>query len=213
MRIQPIYEESSQKRRHMNICRRSCALATTTAMSRGATMRDARPAAAAEGSKWPMFAFKEAHYTTVSSRPVGSHIAPTTAPTYKKRFKNRGQTILPQSGPRAPFPCRALRGRTRPHYPYAQLRSAASTMTRLAPSNSHWDHLVTLPSRKPRTRPHSHLTEMPRSPLRDNTRRRGDRTCDTVRAPRASPPPRTRAIPSPLVVRPPLLQHEGIPEA
>ena len=43
---------------------RSCVLAATTVANKGARISDARPAAAADGSKWPMFDFEEALCTS-----------------------------------------------------------------------------------------------------------------------------------------------------
>ena len=48
------------------LCRRSCVLVATTIIEWGASTRDARPAAAADGSRWPIFDFKEAHCTAAS---------------------------------------------------------------------------------------------------------------------------------------------------
>ena len=54
--------------------------ATTEAIS-GPTTSDARPAAAAAGSKWPTFDFRDVHWIAVPP-PVGLHSALVAAPTY-----------------------------------------------------------------------------------------------------------------------------------
>ena len=55
--------------------------ATTEAIS-GPTTSDARPAAAAAGSKWPTFDFRDVHWIAAVPRSVGLHNARVAAPTY-----------------------------------------------------------------------------------------------------------------------------------
>ena len=55
--------------------------ATTEAIS-GPTTSDARPAAAAAGSKWPTFDFRDVHWIAAVPRSVGLHNALVAAPTY-----------------------------------------------------------------------------------------------------------------------------------
>ena len=55
--------------------------ATTEAIS-GPTTSDARPAAAAAGSKWPTFDFSDVHWISVFSCSAGLHNALVAAPTY-----------------------------------------------------------------------------------------------------------------------------------
>ena len=49
---------------------------------RGPTTSEARPAAAAAGSKWPTFDFSDVHWIAVTPRSVGLHNARVAAPTY-----------------------------------------------------------------------------------------------------------------------------------
>ena len=55
--------------------------ATTEAIS-GPTTSDARPAAAAAGSKWPTFDFSDVHWIAVFPLSVDLHNARVAAPTY-----------------------------------------------------------------------------------------------------------------------------------
>ena len=55
--------------------------ATTEAVS-GPTTSDARPAAAAAVSKWPMFDFSDVHWIAAPPCFVGLHNALVAAPTY-----------------------------------------------------------------------------------------------------------------------------------
>ena len=57
--------------------------ATTEAIS-GPTASEARPAAAAAGSKWPTFDFRDVHWIAVTPRSVGLHNALVAAPTYNE---------------------------------------------------------------------------------------------------------------------------------
>ena len=61
-------------------------MATTVIARRGVSVREARPAAAADGSKWPMFDFSEAHCTVgavdcIALEPAGLHSALAAALT------------------------------------------------------------------------------------------------------------------------------------
>lgn len=58
----------------------SCAFTATTHAPRGTSKREAKPAAAADGSKWPTFDFMEAQWT---SREFTDN-APVAAPTYER---------------------------------------------------------------------------------------------------------------------------------
>ena len=49
----------------------------------GPTTSDARPAAAAAGSKWPTFDFSDVHWMAALPRSFGLHNALVAAPTYK----------------------------------------------------------------------------------------------------------------------------------
>ena len=48
----------------------------------GPTTSDARPAAAAAGSKWPTFDFRDVHWIATLPWPVDLHNARVAAPTY-----------------------------------------------------------------------------------------------------------------------------------
>ena len=48
----------------------------------GPTTSEARPAAAAVGSKWPIFDFSDVHWIVVIPWSVGLHNARVAAPTY-----------------------------------------------------------------------------------------------------------------------------------
>ena len=61
---------------------RSCALIATTELITGPTTSEARPAAAAAGSKWPTFDFRDVHWIAVTPCSVGLHNALVAAPTY-----------------------------------------------------------------------------------------------------------------------------------
>ena len=61
---------------------RSCAFTATTEAVSGPTTSDARPAAAAAGSKWPTFDFSDVHWIAVLPRSVDLHNARVAAPTY-----------------------------------------------------------------------------------------------------------------------------------
>ena len=61
---------------------RSCAFTATTEAISGPTTSDARPAAAAAGSKWPTFDFSDVHWITAAPCSVDLHIALVAAPTY-----------------------------------------------------------------------------------------------------------------------------------
>ena len=61
---------------------RSCAFTATTDAISGPTTSDARPAAAAAGSKWPTFDFSDVHWITAAPCSVGLHNARVAAPTY-----------------------------------------------------------------------------------------------------------------------------------
>ena len=58
--------------------------ATTDAVS-GPTTSDARPAAAAEASKWPTFDFRDVHWIATLPWSVDLHNALVAAPTYNDR--------------------------------------------------------------------------------------------------------------------------------
>ena len=55
--------------------------ATTEAIS-GPTTSDARPAAAAAGSKWPTFDFRDVHWIAALPCSADLHNARVAAPTY-----------------------------------------------------------------------------------------------------------------------------------
>ena len=61
---------------------RNCALTATTETISGPTTSDARPAAAAAGSRWPTFDFSDVHWIALFPLPVGLHNALVAAPTY-----------------------------------------------------------------------------------------------------------------------------------
>ena len=61
--------------------RHSCAFTVIIHIQRGTRMRETRPAAAADGSKWPMFDFKDAHEIEYQFNTK----APTAAPTWKRK--------------------------------------------------------------------------------------------------------------------------------
>ena len=61
---------------------RNCAFTATTEAISGPTTSDARPAAAAAGSKWPTFDFSDVHWIATLSWSVGLHNALVAAPTY-----------------------------------------------------------------------------------------------------------------------------------
>ena len=61
---------------------RSCAFTATAEAIRGPATSDARPAAAAAGSKWPTFDFSDVHWIAALPWPVGLHNALVAAPTY-----------------------------------------------------------------------------------------------------------------------------------
>ena len=61
---------------------RSCALTATAEAIRGPTTSDAKPAAAAAGSKWPTFDFRDVHWIATLPWSVGLHNARVAAPTY-----------------------------------------------------------------------------------------------------------------------------------
>ena len=55
----------------------SCVFTATTPMPRGTSKREAKPAAAAAGSKWPMFDFNEAQRTGCELTDKAPIAAPT----------------------------------------------------------------------------------------------------------------------------------------
>ena len=61
---------------------RNCAFTATTDAIRGPTSSDARPAAAAAGSKWPTFDFSDVHWIATVPCSVDLHNALVAAPTY-----------------------------------------------------------------------------------------------------------------------------------
>ena len=89
---------------------RSCALTATTEAISGPTTSDAKPAAAAAGSKWPTFDLRDVHWMAALPRTVGLHNARVAAPTYDDTEIIQRKTVrkhIPRWGPRAPCPCRA----------------------------------------------------------------------------------------------------------
>ncbi len=64
---------------------RNCALTATTEAIEGPTISDARPAAAAAGSRWPTFDFRDVHWIAASPRSVDLHNALVAAPTYNDK--------------------------------------------------------------------------------------------------------------------------------
>ena len=61
---------------------RNCAFTAITEAISGPTTNEARPAAAAAGSKWPTFDFSDVHWIDALPRSVGLHNARVAAPTY-----------------------------------------------------------------------------------------------------------------------------------
>ena len=61
---------------------RSCAFTATIEAIRGPTISEARPAAAAAGSKWPTFDFSDEHWIAAVPCSEGLHNALVAAPTY-----------------------------------------------------------------------------------------------------------------------------------
>ena len=60
---------------------RNCAFTAITEAISGPTTNEARPAAAAAGSKWPTFDFRDVHWMATIPRSVGLHNALVAAPT------------------------------------------------------------------------------------------------------------------------------------
>ena len=60
---------------------RSWALTATVEAISGPTTSDARPAAAAAGSKWPTFDFRDVHWIAVFPLSIDLHNARVAAPT------------------------------------------------------------------------------------------------------------------------------------
>ena len=82
-----------------------CAFAATRSLATGTRTREARPPAAADGSRWPIFDFEDAHWTCCAFM----HKAPTTAPTCTRQFNKcamhlpatRHLNWIPERGARA----------------------------------------------------------------------------------------------------------------
>ena len=107
--------------------------ATTEAIS-GPTISDARPAAAAAGSKWPTFDFSDVHWIGAVPRSVGLHNALVAAPTYNDREIIQRKNVrknAPRWDHQAPCPCRAPPKKVQSRL--APLRSIAAARFRSAP--------------------------------------------------------------------------------
>ena len=160
---------------------RSCALTGMIPAKSGPATTDARPAAAAAASRWPMFDFREVH--TVGAR-IARLAAPTCEETHSLKEAAPRTRLAPRWDPRAPCPCRALpapdaRRPTRP-------RAAAAATTRSAPSGSRSGRPVEpqyqtlrIPRQLPRVGTRCSL-------LPGNIHPRDDQMCDTDQARTAS---------------------------
>ena len=66
-------------------------MTATTEVISGPTTSEARPAAAAAGSKWPTFDFSDVHWIAILPWSVGLHSALVAAPTYDDTTFMRGK--------------------------------------------------------------------------------------------------------------------------
>ena len=158
-------------------------------------MRDARPAAAADASRWPMFAFRDVHWTE-GMRPlrrVDPHRHLQAAPTcdeivsigYPADFDRHPRL---QSDLQARSRCHELPMPAARHRHPRPLPKVTLGMPRWAQSNSRWIH----PARPQNLRAwlHSHLqrTNTERKlhiPHHDSTHWHADQTCGIVHATRS----------------------------